>query len=170
VTRPVDWRRTLPAVVGLLMVVCAAMVIIGVSIERGGEGHADTGTVESTEHTEGEHAESSEGTHAEEPVHEEGAVLGVSIESLAALVGLAVVSVGLAVLVWRRPTRLVVGAVIVFTVSAGVLDVIEISRQVSADRASLVVLAGLIVLLRVATVACAAMLWRTAGTRVPTVR
>jgi hypothetical protein len=154
----------------------AALVIIGVSIERGGEGHADTGAVESTERTEGEHAESSEGTHHEEPVHADAAVhkeetvLGMPIESPAALVGLAVVSLGLAVLVWRRPTRLVTGGVVVFTVAAGVLDVVEISRQVTADRAGLVVLAGLIVLLRVVTVAGAAMLWRTAGMRVTTVR
>lgn len=33
-TAPADWRRVLPAVVGALLVVCAALVIIGVSLER----------------------------------------------------------------------------------------------------------------------------------------
>jgi hypothetical protein len=169
VTGPAAWRRALPAVVGLLLVVCAALVIIGVTIERGGEAHTDTG-VASTGHSEGAeggHAETGgEQPHADSPAHQEGAaaeaVLGVPIESPAALVGLAV---GLAALVWRRPTRLVTGVVVVFTVAAGVLDVAEISRQLSADRAWLAVLAGLIAVLRVATLAGAAVLWRAAATR-----
>lgn len=161
-TGPAAWRRTLPAMIGALLVVCAALVIIGVSLERGGEqGHTDTGAVESSEHTEteGEHAESREQPHTEETL------LGAAIESPAALVGLGVVSVALAALVWRRPTRPVAGAVIVFTIAAGVLDVVEISRQLSADRGGLAVLAMVIALLRVATLAGAAMLWRTMPAR-----
>lgn len=160
-TGPAAWRRTLPAMIGALLVVCAALVIIGVSLEHGGDTHTDTGAVESSEHTEteGEHAESGEQPHTEETL------LGAAIESPAALVGLGVVSVGLAALVWRRPTRPVAGAVIVFTIAAGVLDVVEISRQLSADRGGLAVLAMVIALLRVATLAGAAMLWRTMPAR-----
>jgi hypothetical protein len=76
------------------------------------------------------------------------------------LTGLAVVSVPLAAAVWRRLTRLVTGAMAVFTVGAGVFDAVEIGRQLSADRAGLAVLAGVIVLLRVATLAGAVTLSR----------
>jgi hypothetical protein len=171
VTGPAAWRRVLPATVGLLLVACAALVIIGLTIERGSSPHVETGVVEPTQHS-----ESAEGTQAETgdeqpPVntaHSESAegeaVLGVPIESPVALAGLAVVSVALAALVWRRATRPVTGVVIVFTVAAGALDVAEISRQLSGDRVGLAVLAGLIALLRVATVTGATVLWRAAPT------
>ena len=172
-TRPATSRRSLPsvlpAIVGVLLVACAALVIVGVGLERSGEaGHADTGAVESAEHAEGENAEPGEESHDENTVHDEEALLGIPIESPPALVGLAVGSVGLALLVWRRPTRLVAGAVIVVSVGAGVLDVVEIGRQLSADRMGLAVLAVLIAVLRVVTVTGAAVLWRAAQPRAAT--
>ncbi|HEV8560158.1 MAG TPA: hypothetical protein VGR06_27815 [Actinophytocola sp.] len=154
------WRRALPAAVGLLLVVCAALVIIGVLIERGGETHTEGGVAATTEHTEGERAEPGEERPPAEDAGDE-TVVGIRLESPAALVGLAVVSVGLAVWLWRRPARPAAGVVTVFTVAAGVLDVAEISRQLAADQTGLVVLAGLIVLLRLVTVAGAVALWRS---------
>ncbi len=181
-TRPATRHRALsgvlPAVVGVLLVVCAALVIVGVSLERNGEdSHTDTGAVESTEHAEGENDGSGEETHdenagrgentgrGEDAVHDEEAVLGMRIESPAALAGLAVVSVGMALLVWRRPTRLVTAAVVVVSVGAGVLDAMEIGRQLSADRVGLAALAVVIAVLRLATVTGAAVLWRTTQPR-----
>jgi hypothetical protein len=113
---------------------------------------------ETTEHTEGERAEPGEERPAAEDAGSE-TVAGIRLESPAALVGLAVVSVGLAVWLWRRPARPVTGVVIVFSVAAGVLDVAEISRQLAADQTGLVVLVGLTVLLRLVTVAGAVAVW-----------
>jgi hypothetical protein len=76
---------------------------------------------------------------------------------------LAVVSVGLAVLIWWRPSRPVAVTVAVVAVIAGVFDMIELIRHLSADRGGLAALAGLILALRVVTVAGAAMLLRRAG-------
>jgi hypothetical protein len=119
----------LRALVGVLLVVCAALVIIGVSLE-------------------GEEAESA----AETPLP---------------LIGLAVLSIVLAVWVWRWPSRVAVGAVIVVTTGAGVFDVVEVGRQLSADRAGLAVLAVVIVALRVVTLAAAAGCIRYLGTGLP---
>lgn len=169
------WRRVLPAVVGALLLVCASLVIVGVSIEHGSEAGSGTGLAVSSEHGQS-HEGANEGAETAEPEHAgsgerieaegQASVLGVPIESPAALTGLAVVSVALAVLVWRRPTRLVVGGVVVFTVAAGVLDVAEIGRQFSGDRVDLAVLAMVIVLLRLTTLAGATVLWRVS--RLPT--
>jgi hypothetical protein len=153
-------RRALPALVGVLLVVCAGLVIVGVAIERGGETDTHTGeVVESGEHVEaGHHDPAAEATHAEAG---ESAMVE-ALESPAALAGLAVVSIGLAVLVWRRPIRAVVAAVVVVAVVAGVFDVIEFGRHLSGDRIGLALLAGSIAVLRVATVVGALLLWRPA--------
>jgi hypothetical protein len=58
--------------------------------------------------------------------------------------------------------------VVVFAVAAGVLDVAEVSRQFTADRVGLAVLAMVVALLRVATVAGGAVVWRAAPSRVAT--
>ncbi len=70
-------------------------------------------------------------------------------ESPAALAALAVLSVGLAALIWWRPTRLVAATVAVVAALAGVFDLIELIRHLSADRDGLAAMAGLILTLRV---------------------
>jgi hypothetical protein len=164
VTAVVTWRRALPALLGALLVVCAALVIIGVSLERGAA-HTDGGAVAGSS----EQGESAEQRAAEGAAPRPGGqvetaetLLGVSLESPWTLAGMAVISVGLAVLVWRRPTRVVAVAVIVVAVGAGVLEVAEVVRQLSADRAGLAVLPMLNAVLRVAIVAGAVVLWRAA--------
>ena len=174
---PADGRRLLPGIVGLLLIACAALVIAGVSIERGGENSDHRG--ETAEHVETGHDEHPGGhgqdlpeAHQEQPpgAHEsarasEAAESGVvrTLESPAALAALAVFSVGLAALIWWRPTRVIAAAVAVVTVIAGAFDLIELLRHLSADRAGLAALAGLILALRVVTVAGAVMLLRRAG-------
>jgi hypothetical protein len=154
-------RRYLSAMVGLLLIVCAALVIAGVSIERGGESHTPSG--ETAEHVEAGHEEQPEAHQPQAP--SESAESGVvrTLESPVALAALAVVSVGLAALIWWRPTRPVAVTVAVVAVIAGVFDLIELIRHLSADRGGLAALAGLILALRVVTVAGAAMLLRRAG-------
>jgi hypothetical protein len=162
-------RRALPASVGLLLVLCAALVILGVSLERGGETHTGTGevteSVEPGRHDEHAGDESSEHVDIERhaDTHDGESALAEALESPAALSGLAIVSLALAVLVWRRPTRWVTLTVAVASVAAGVADGIEVGRHLSADRSGLAVLAAAILLLRIITVAGAIMLWRTAS-------
>jgi hypothetical protein len=149
------WRRRLPAALALLLVVCAALVLLGATVEH-------RGTTETPETSHSEQAERSEAGTGE-LAGEQGAdetVLGVRVESPVALTGLALVSAGLAVLVWRRPTRLVAGAVLVFALVAAVFDGAEIDRQLSAERTALALLAVAVVLLRAATIAGAALMWR----------
>jgi hypothetical protein len=172
VTVAAGGRRYLSALAGLLLIVCAALVIAGVSIERGGETGTHSG--ETAEHVETDHPEETPGAHEDQlpaapapsghAESEESGVVG-ALESPAALAALAVFSVGLAALIWWRPTRAVAAAVAVVAAIAGALDLTELVRHVSADRGGLAALAGLILVLRMATVAIAVMLWRRAGER-----
>lgn len=167
----------LSAIAGLLLIVCAALVIAGVSIERGGETGTQSG--ETAEHVETDHEES--GGHGQEAPraheelpgahspsgHAESGESGVvaALESPAALAGLAVFSVALAALIWWHPTRAVAATVAVAAVVAGVFDLIELIRHLSADRVGLAALAALILVLRLATLAAAVMLLRRAVQR-----
>lgn len=161
--------RVLPAVVAMLLLACAALLIAGGSIEKSTESgtHAapETSVVETPGHN--ERAEHSAEGAVPEQTGEGGpgeSVLGVPLESPAALAAMAVVSVALALL-GRPPIRVVTGAVVMFAVAAGVLDVAEVVRQVAADRTGLAALAALIALLRAAILVGAALLWRAARSR-----
>ncbi|WP_406051371.1 hypothetical protein [Kribbella sp. NBC_00889] len=69
----------------------------------------------------------------------------------------------LAGLIWRRPTRWVAAAVVLFAAGAAVVDIREISHQATENRGSLAVLAAVIALAHVAVAVGAATLWRRAG-------
>jgi hypothetical protein len=108
------------------------------------------------------HAEGAEEHAAEQSTHTEPAnetVLGVRIESPAAVTGVAIVSVALEGLIWRRPTRWVTAAVVLVAAGAAALDVAEIRRIAAAWAA----LATVIALTHLAVVAGAVILWRRAG-------
>jgi hypothetical protein len=108
------------------------------------------------------HAEGAEEHAAEQSTHTEPAnetVLGVRIESPAAVTGTAIVSVALEGLIWRRPTRWVTAAVVLVAAGAAALDVAEIRRIAAAWAA----LATVIALTHLAVVAGAVILWRRAG-------
>ena len=155
-------RRNLPTLVGLLLVLSAALVILGVSLERGSETHSGNAEVaETVERGHDEHGGDESTGHADEEAGEPAFVK--SLESPAVLAGLAVVSVGLAVLVWRRPNKPVTATVAVTATAAGVADVLELTRHLSAERTGLAVLAVVIVILRVLTVTGALVLWRNAS-------
>src|SRR5262245_24636301 len=155
-------RRILPALVGLLLVLSAALVILGVSLERRSETHTGNGEVaESVERGHDEHGGDESVGRADDEAREPDFV--TSLESPAVLAGLAVVSVGLAVLVWRRPNRPVAATVAAIAAAASVADVLELTRHLSAGRTGLAVLAAVIVVLRILTVAGALALLRNAS-------
>jgi hypothetical protein len=128
---------------GLLLVVSAALLILGVSLE-GADGHRDQATASGAGHEE----PAADGETGESP-----------LESTGAVAALTVVTVGLAVGVWRRPVRLELAAVAAFAVVAGVLDVVEISHQIEVDRTGLAVLAGVIATTRVLVLFGVLRLW-----------
>jgi hypothetical protein len=155
-------------------VTCAALLIIGVSVEHGsdsdhhdakpvGTGRLGHENAEQPGHTEeggGEHAAEGTGAHTEQAGGEsKKTVLGVSIESPGTVSAMGAVSVALAGLVWRRPVRPVAAVVAAFAVGAGVLDVSEVAHQVTENRMGLAALAAPIAALRLLTVAGAAALW-----------
>jgi hypothetical protein len=86
---------------------------------------------------------------------------GISVESTWVVALGAVASLALAVAVWLRPNRPVIAMVVTFTAAALVLDMVEISHQLGADRIGLAALAGVIATLRVATIAGSAYLYRS---------
>jgi hypothetical protein len=75
-----------------------------------------------------------------------------------------VAAIALVVAVWRRPSRPVLVAAVVFTAAAAVLDALEITHQVGEGRVGLALLAAFIVALRVATIGGCGYLYR-AGTQ-----
>jgi hypothetical protein len=132
-------RRWLPAAVAILLVVAAALLALGVSLEGGADHDRDATTVSEAE---------------ESP-------LGLPLESTGAVAALVVVSLALAVAVWRRPVPLVLGAIAGFAVVAGVLDVVEVSHQFDTDRPGLAVLALVIATTRLMVLLGTIRLWRT---------
>lgn len=164
-----ELRGRLPAVLALLLAACAVLLIIGVSIEHSSASDrhdarpaaADQYKHEGEGEGEGEHAGEGTEAHTEQAGSESSeTVLGVSIESPGTVGAMTVVSVALAALVWRRPTRPVTAVLVAFAVGAGVLDVAEVGHQVTEDRMGLASLAALIAALRLLVLVGAVALWR----------
>ena len=162
-------RRWVAGIVAVLLVAAAALLILGVVFERHTESGAEHPVVAATgERQESHHDESTEGTHAEPataPGNRGGEaaerLTGISVESTWVVALGAVASLALAVAVWLRPNRPVIAMVVTFTAAALVLDMVEISHQLGADRIGLAALAGVIAALRVATIAGSAYLYRS---------
>lgn len=157
----------LPAVIAALLILGASLLALGVILERAGEQEHATSTSESsaesaeasTGHSEGEAAE---GVSSEPGPEGEGerTVLGIPIESPWAIGAFVLVSVALAYLVWRRPSRPVLAAVAVFSLASGIFDVVEIGAQLDAGRSGLALLAGVIAATRLVVLIGAVMLSR----------
>lgn len=160
-------RRRVAAAVAALLVATAALLVLGVALERHAASGAESHSMSETggEH-ESHHEESGETTHGEADVHrdEDNAGESATVEAIespwAAALG-TVAAVTLAVAVWRRPTRPVIALVAVFTVAAMVFDLREIGHQAGEDRIGLVALASVLVALRAATIAGAGYLYWT---------
>lgn len=164
---PARTSGRLPGVVAALLVLGAALLILGSSLERADDEAARPPIpTESAQHDEStERAESARGEEA----HHDGSSVAASqesplfelLESPVSIAGFGLVSLGLAAAVWRRPTRPVLAVVLLFAAAAAVLDTVEIGIQLSADRTGLAVLAGVIVVTRIAVIGGAIQLWRT---------
>jgi hypothetical protein len=158
------------AVVAVLLVAAAALLILGVVLERHTESGSDSGhpgVAATGEQQESHHDGSTEGAHAETGVSPHGGgeaaerLTGISVESPLIVALGAVASIALAGAVWLRPNGPVVAVVLVFTAAALVLDVLEISSQLGADRIGLAALAAVIAALRSVTIVAGAYLYRS---------
>jgi Flp pilus assembly protein TadB len=161
-------HRVTTAAVAVLLVAAAALLIVGVLLERHTESGAERPVVAATgEQQESHHGESTEATHHEsgKPANSGGEaaerLTGISVESPWVVALGAIASVVLAVAVWLRPNRAVIAMVVAFTAAALVLDVLEVSHQLGADRIGLAALAGVVAALRVATIVGCGYLYRS---------
>jgi len=159
--------RSLPATVAALLLLSTALLVLGVIVENHGSGseNPSSSASEPASHRDTEvHAEGDSDEHAAEPpTHTESAnetALGVRTESPGAVTAAAIVSVALAGLLWRRPTRWVSTAVALFAAGATALDLTEISHQTTDNRDGLAVLAAAIALAHLGGVIGAVILWR----------
>jgi hypothetical protein len=168
-TEPSRVRHWVAAAVAVLLVAAAALLVVGVLLERHTESGAEHPVVAATgEQRESHHDESTEGAPGEPgtaPGNRGGEaaerLTGVNVESPWVVALGALVSIALAVAVWLRPNRPVIGTVVVFTAAALVLDIFEINHQIEVDRVGLAALAGVIAALRVATIIGSAYLFRS---------
>ena len=151
-------RRRVNAAVAAVLVATVVLLVLGVALERHAEsGAAPHSVSETVGEDEGHHEESGETTH-EADVHgdEDNAGESATVDAIESpwVVALGTLAAAaLAVAVWRRPTRPVIALVVAFTVAAMVFDLREIGHQASEGRTGLIVLAGVIVALRAATIA-----------------
>jgi hypothetical protein len=159
--------------IAVLLVVAAALFVIGVTSEANSDTHADERAADATAHrepngaaetTRGEAAEHAERGGEPEAAGEER-VLGIDVESPLLVTAAVVVSLLLAVLVLRRPDRRLLLVVAAFAAAFAVLDVAEITHQIHEDRAGLAALATVIAALH--TAAAAVAVQRVAAREVP---
>ena len=160
----------LRAVVAILLLVGAALFIVGVAVERAAIANETStsalpSTAESSPHVEGSGAEGTgiegSGTEAGQPAtpapetHNNEAILGINVESWPLAIVAAIVSIGLAFAAWRGRHRAILLAVVVFALTFSVLDLREVIHQSSEGRTGIVVLASLIALVHLAAAALA---------------
>jgi len=147
--RTTTTRRWPARIVAILLLLAAALVIVGVSIESA-QGHIETTTT--NEHTESGEVGEGHPQPSTSPGIEGATVLGIPLESPILIGGLAVASVVLAAAIWLRPGRLTAVLVIAFSIAAGVFDVAEIQNQAAEDAGVLLAAAVVVVLLRLLTI------------------
>lgn len=161
--------RRLRRIAAVLLVVCAGLFVVGVTVE--GDAHAETTQPaghqdEASGAAEGEtgHDEATE-TGGAEAGHDESAderVLGVDVEAPGAVVLAVAVSLALAVGLWIRRQRWLALAVVGVAVVFVVFDVAEIAHQLDVSRKGLALLAGVIAAGHLAAAATAGLSTRPA--------
>jgi hypothetical protein len=156
-----------------LVIVATGAFIAGTAIERnsGESRHEQTatrsesgeGTGEGGEEGETPEQHSAEGkTSSSAESGEELKPLGIDIEAAPFVALAAIVSVGLAIAVWRRPRVLpLLAAFAAVMVVFAVLDVREVFHQANENRTGLVILAALVAVLHLAAAAVAGLLGRS---------
>jgi hypothetical protein len=152
--------RRAPRVIAMLLIVAAALFVIGVTSERDEDTHSDEPTSETGEHDEATEADEGTETPTAEPAEGETGenevrVLGIDVESPLAIAAAVVVSVLLAGVVWRRPTRRLLVVIAVVAAAFAVLDIAEVVHQVDENRTGLALLAGVIAAAHAAAAALA---------------
>jgi len=149
-TSSIRWAA---GIVAILLLLAAALVVIGASIESA-TGHPQSS--QTSEQGEGgeNHDESSENHQqaSSEPGLEGASLLGIPLESPLFLGGLAATSVVLGIAIWVRPGRLTGALAILFSIGAGAFDVSEIKHQAAEGSVGLLAVVVVIVVLRLAAI------------------
>lgn len=163
-----------------LLVVGAALFLVGVAAERSNThtdvtGPAVTATTAPAAHVEGSASEEGETAttatepagHTETPGHvetavssesNEGHVLGVNLESNGVVAVGVIISLTLAALVWWRRSKMLLVAVVAFAVAFAIFDIAEVAHQANTSHGGVAALAGLVALAHLATAAIAVVL------------
>jgi hypothetical protein len=132
-----------------LLVVGAALFVVGTSAERHKEAAVTAETAPAAEGT--PTAEAAEGATATHPAATErsetaaeGKVLGVNRESKGVVASVAVISVALAGLAWALRNRQAFFVIAAFAALFATFDIAEVAHQVDVSRTGLAVLAAVI--------------------------
>jgi len=123
---------SLRRLVSVLLLAAAALFVVGVAVERGGD----------------EHHEGTEATESHED-EEAGELLG---ESNALVIVMVAVSVAVAAAVWLRRERWLLWLAIAFAAGFAMLDVLEMANQLAHDEgdSTVALIAGLVAALHAA--------------------
>lgn len=157
--------RWVAASVALLFAATLAFVL-GVSLERNAVGtESPTTSIQTSGGTIGESGGEAQenkekaGGPADSPAGVEGSerVLGVDLESLPAVIVMVGLSVLLAAAAWWRPARAVLIIAVLFCTGALLLDLVEVSRQISQNSPGIAAVAVLVALLHAMAGASAGM-------------
>ena len=139
-----SWLRRL---VAALFVTAAVLFVIGVEAE-GDTHHTETTTLTTVHNEAAETGGATETTGAGTAGHtessREGKVLGVDVESPAAVALAVIASVLLAVGLWLRGWRWIALLAVVVAVVFAVFDIAEVVHQLDNSRTGLAILAGVI--------------------------
>lgn len=133
-TLPTRWPQR---AIAILLIVAAGLFVLGVTAESN-DSHSDEPAAETVEHNESPER-----------------VLGINVESRDLVTTAVVVSLLLAALVWRRPTRPLLMLIAVAAAAFAVLDAAEVAHQLHENRTRLALLAGLVAAVHAAAAALA---------------
>jgi Flp pilus assembly protein TadB len=139
--------RRLRRTAAVLLVVCAALFIVGVNAESEADAESTEAADDHDEAAETGHDESNEAAGSEvghDESAEEERILGVDVESPGAVVLAVAVSLALAFGLWIRNQRWLAVAAVVLAVVFAVFDVAEAAHQLDESQTGLVVLAAVI--------------------------
>ena len=142
-----------------LLVIGALLLLLGVSNESTGantsqqssettEGHLETGT------------ETAETAVTATDNHAENKVLGIDIESSAAVAAALAISLLLAALILFVEARAFVAAVAVFALAFMVFDIAEVAHQLDASETGLAIVAAVVALAHLGSAGFAAAVMR----------
>ena len=156
--------------IGAAGLLIAAAAIAAFIIVRRRRSHSTCGVEPERVPVELSRPESAEAAEADEQTAtagdedgEDERVLGIDVESPAAVVAAVVVSLALAVGLWLRKQRWLALVAVGFGIAFAVFDIAEINHQLDESRTGLALLAGAIALTHVAAAASAGLSARPTG-------